>query len=244
MKSLLLLRSLIVTWMLFPLITVAGSLLVLMSVMLNPSWVNPVIRIWARGVCRLYGVKVKVHGLENLNEGGFLLLFNHASFFDIFAISSVLPEIRFGAKVELFKIPFFGAAMKSVGVIPIAREHREKSVQSLTDNQHRLASGVRVGLSPEGGRLGGEDFLAPFKSGPFHFAIGARAPIQPVLIQGASLVWPKGSLTPGMVAWCHQIDLVILPAIDTSPYSLDQRNELKDHTYKIMKEALENWRSQ
>jgi len=241
-KPLLLLRSGVVTLLLFPFLTVFSSLMVLVLVALKLRGENRIIQFWASSICRLYGVKVKVFYPDRIKPGGFLLLFNHASFFDIFAISSVLPEVRFGAKIELFKIPFFGSAMRSVGVIPISRDQRERSVQELRNNQHRISSGVRVALSPEGGRLGGEDFLAPFKSGPFHFAIGSGAPIQPVLVQGASLVWPKGSLTPGARGWRSEIELVFLPQISTEDYNFEQRNQLKDIVYQIMESALIDWR--
>lgn len=243
MIVLLLLRSLVATWLLFPLVTVLGSFLVLVCVLLRIPFENHVIKYWAKSVCWLYGVTVNMHFAERLAPGGFLILFNHSSFFDIFALSSVLPEIRFGAKVELFKIPIFGAAMRSVGVIPITRDQREKSVSALRANETRVTQdGVRVGLSPEGGRLGGEDFLAPFKSGPFYFALGAKAPIQPCIIQGASLVWPKGSLLPGCRQWASQIDLIFLDTIDTEKYAAGDRHQLKDFTYQVMEQALISWR--
>jgi 1-acyl-sn-glycerol-3-phosphate acyltransferase len=241
-KILLVLRSLIVTLLIFPLMTLVSSLVVLFLANLGSPLVNGVIQFWARSVCWLYGVTVKVYYPENIRDGGFLLLFNHSSFFDIFAISSVLPEIRFGAKIELFKIPFFGSAMRAVGVIPISREEREKSVQELKNHEHKIAKGMRVALAPEGGRLGGEDFLAPFKSGPFYFALSSGAAIQPVLIQGASLIWPKGSLTPAIKRWKSEIKLIFLPQISTSSYQIDQRNELKNATFHAMDKTLKDWR--
>jgi 1-acyl-sn-glycerol-3-phosphate acyltransferase len=232
-----------VTFVIFPIVTLISSVFVIVCAYVKPNLVDIFIKAWAKLVCWMYGVRVTVYYPENIKPGGFLLLFNHSSFFDIFALSSVLPEIRFGAKKELFRIPFFGSAMKAVGVIPIERDQRDRAIETLRHNQHRLAKGTRVGLSPEGGRLGGEDFLSPFKSGPFYFALGARAPIQPVLIQGASLVWPKGSWMPAKTRWLSEIELVFLPQIQTTLYTFDQRNELKDYTFEVMHSALKQWRA-
>jgi len=244
LKIFLLLRSVLVTFIIFPIVTIILSACVLVCAFFKANQVDIFIKVWAKLVCWMYGVRVKVYNFQNIKPGGFLLLFNHSSFFDIFALSSVLPELRFGAKIELFRIPIFGSAMRAVGVIPIERDQRERSIAALQGNRHRLKKGVRVGLSPEGGRLGGEDFLSPFKSGPFYFALGAQAPIQPVIIQGASLVWPKGSWTPALNQWVSEIELVFLPQIPTDSYSLDQRNELKDYTYHVMLTALKQWRAQ
>ena len=85
------------------------------------------VKWWGQSACWLFGVQVEVTGKERWKrDSGGVVLFNHTSFFDIFAMAGYLPDMRFGAKIELFKIPVFGAAMKRVGILPIDRERREK----------------------------------------------------------------------------------------------------------------------
>jgi 1-acyl-sn-glycerol-3-phosphate acyltransferase len=211
-------------------------------IFLKKKDLNFFVGLWGRCTCWLYGVRLQIFYPENISPGGFLLLFNHSSFFDIFALSAVLPDLRYGAKIQLFQIPIFGLAMKCAGIIPIDREHREKSIEALHDNRDRFSKGLRVALSPEGGRVGSDSELSPFKSGPFYFVLSGQGLIQPVLLQGAQDVWSKGSLFPGMKSWTHTLDLVFLPPISTESYTLDQRKELKDHVYSVMKKALHQWR--
>jgi 1-acyl-sn-glycerol-3-phosphate acyltransferase len=87
------------------------------------SWI---ISSWGRLGLKVFGVKLEVRGLENVPSGSALFLFNHTSFFDIFALVAAYPDMRFGAKIELFSIPLFGPAMRRMGVLPIARTRREE----------------------------------------------------------------------------------------------------------------------
>src|SRR5688500_436902 len=92
----------------------------------NRKLEDHIVEFWTRNACRMFGVKVVVKGQEHIPAGGCLFVFNHTSFFDIFAMNGWLPSFRFGAKIDLFKIPVFGAAMRRAGILPIARERREE----------------------------------------------------------------------------------------------------------------------
>jgi 1-acyl-sn-glycerol-3-phosphate acyltransferase len=76
--------------------------------------------------------------------------------------------------------------------------------------------------------------LAPFKSGPFIFAINAHAPLVPVVVKGASDVMPKGSFIPNWGRWTSTITLQVLPAVDTSPYTTATRPALQEEVRKAM----------
>lgn len=86
------------------------------------------IRAWSGPLLWVFGIRVIGQGDENIPaKGGGIIVFNHQSLFDIPALTSSTPKkIRFGAKIELFKIPFFGAAMRAVGTLPIARNNRNE----------------------------------------------------------------------------------------------------------------------
>src|SRR5208337_3364393 len=70
-------------------------------------------RVWARLIIVTCGIKVEVEGLDNLRGlKSYVLVANHQSFFDIFAVLAYLPgDTRFVAKKELLKIPVVGYAM-------------------------------------------------------------------------------------------------------------------------------------
>lgn len=193
---------------------------------------------WARGTCFLFGVEVSVFGAENLGDDASLLLFNHTSFFDIFAIQSVFPHVRFGSKIELFSIPIFGQAMRLFGILPITRHDREKVIQVYKRAQSRTQKGEQFVLSPEGGRgISGE--LLPFKAGPFIFAIHSKMKAVPIVVRGALPIMNKKTYIPNTHQLKSRITLEVLPGHDASLYSEDTYKLLKDAVYQQMKERLE-----
>lgn len=195
---------------------------------------NTIIQFWGQWTCLLFGISVKVKNIENLNKvKGAVILFNHSSFFDVFAICGFLRGVRFGAKIELFKIPIFAQAMRRLGTIPIARKNRDEVFKVYEEAQPRFALGEKFALSPEGGRFHSDD-LAHFKTGPFVFALTSKVPIIPVVIHGAHECWPKGVLIPNTKSWTGTITVTVLDPIDTESYSFDQRRDLQHKVYEAM----------
>lgn len=239
MKLILLLRSLIATFILVPLVSIVGCTGAILSqgVFKSRRWAEIFFVWWAGNICKFYGVRVVARGAENFPAGGAMLLFNHTSFFDIFALYSVFPFFRFGAKIELFSIPIFGYAMKAVGTLPIARGNREAAIRVLQAAVQRAKDGEKFGLSPEGGRST-EDKLQPFKAGPFLFAIEAQVPLVPVVIRGALQVLPKGGVLPGLRAWHSTIYLDVLPPIPTAGFKVEERQVLQDEAREAMQKKL------
>ncbi len=188
---------------------------------------------WGVISCKMFGVQVKVMGLENIPPGGGVYLFNHTSFFDIFAMVGYLPSVRFGAKIELFKIPVFGWAMRRVGILPIARRNREEVFKTYKEAEARLQAGEHIALAPEGTRQA-EEKLGQFKAGPFVFAIRAQVPIIPIVIKKASHILPKHSYFPNLGTWSRQIQIWILPAIETRNISVEERPILQSKVLEAM----------
>lgn len=235
MRLLILMRSLIAT-LLMPLIVLfLGTLIVICYyVFRKRSIENYIIRLWGIWVCWLSGVEVRLHNAEVLPAGGYLLLFNHASFFDIFALVQAVDGLRFGAKAELFKIPVFAQAMTIAGTLPIARDNRQEVIRVYDDAKKRFAKGAKFALSPEGGRFYNPEKLSPFKSGPFIFAISSSVPIVPAVIHGAYEVLPKGGFLFNTRQWKSVINIHFLSPIETSSYSIEQRHQLMSEVYEKM----------
>src|SRR5690349_12882311 len=124
-------------------------------------------RTWARSLCAAAGARVVVHNPERILAGrGAVYASNHVSWYDVFAIASVLPRYTFIAKAELRKIPIFGIGAESAGVVFLARENRKSAFEAYEQVAKKIAHGLNVVVCPEGTR-GNRYDLRPFKKGPF-----------------------------------------------------------------------------
>lgn len=237
MKFLTLLRSIVIT-LLFPFTVIAiGPFAILGHYAFhNRRLDDAIISFWARLCCRMAGVEVVIVGRENIPSSGCLFLFNHTSFFDVFALAGYIRQLRFGAKAELFKIPIFAHAMRAVGTLPIARNNRDEVYKVYEEAKQRFANGEQFALSPEGGRFYGPE-LSPFKAGPFIFAMSAGVPVVPVVITGAYEALPKGAFLFNKDHWRHTVRIEILAPIETAPYAEGHRRELQRLVYERMNEV-------
>jgi 1-acyl-sn-glycerol-3-phosphate acyltransferase len=179
-------------------------------------------RTWARSMIVAAGVKIVVHNPERMLRGrGAVYASNHVSWFDVFAIASVLPRYTFVAKSELRKLPLFGWGAESAGVVFLARDNRKSAFESYKGAAQTVKEGQSIVVFPEGTR--GRDYhLRSFKKGPFVLAIAAQAPVVPVLVYGALEVMPKGSfrIQPATV------HVHFLEAVESEGLDYDQRHEL------------------
>jgi len=219
--------------------TVICSYLVVIFSVLRLKWLSQVFvpRIWGKTLAALSFLDIKVEGLETLPEGGALYLFNHASHFDIPIIVSTMDRwIRFGAKIELFKVPFLSTSMRWLGVIPIERTSRKKVLSTYTKYYDKVAEGHNFILAPEGTRQT-EPHIGRFKRGPFIFALAAKAPIVPIVIKGAIEALPKGSMVISKNRWRVPIYVKYLPPISVEGYSEDNMDELQERVHKAMEDA-------
>ncbi len=221
--------------------TIACSLFVILSGFLNlQNIATQLMRGWATVVMFVFGIKIVFAGDQNLpDQDGGIIVFNHQSHFDIPAIMmTTTKNIRFGAKIELFKIPFFGAAMRKVGTLPIARDNRNEVLKIYREAEARLKENTIFVLAPEGTRQK-EPVLGRFKKGPFLFAINAQVPIIPVVIKGAHAVLPKDSLGVNVGAWSRTIQLEYLPPFPTKGMRPEDVGMLLDRVRERMDEAYQ-----
>lgn len=191
-------------------------------------------RLWSSLVLWAAGVKVRVHGLENLKSGEpHIFASNHVSWFDVPALAKILPRYKFVAKAELFKVPIFGSGMRSVGMIEIQRDNRKAAFGAYELAAEKIRSGNSVVVFPEGTR-GRAYPLRPFKKGPFVLAIAAGVPIVPIIVHGTIEIMQKGSL------WVHPgtIDVHLLEPVTTTGVDYDHREALMQTVRTRMAEAM------
>jgi 1-acyl-sn-glycerol-3-phosphate acyltransferase len=220
-------------------LTIVLGLIVIVAALLGVkdkpgSIYDKVPRWWSTGVMWMTGVKVRVHGMENARSGEpHIFASNHVSWFDVPALAKVLPRYKFVAKAELFKVPIFGPAMRSVGMIEIQRENRKAAFGAYDVAAERIRAGNSVVVFPEGTR-GYAYPLRPFKKGPFVLAIAAGVPIVPIIVHGTIGVMPKGSI------WAHPgtIDVHLLEPVSTSGVDYDHRETLMQTVRTRMADAM------
>ncbi len=155
---------------------------------------------WGRLVIRGSGVEVVVRNGERLHPpGGSILVANHRSWFDIFALSAALDHsFVFIGKKEISSIPLVGMVWQKVGHIAIDRSDRQAAVASLERADRLLREGRTIVIFPEGTRSP-DGRLGRFKKGAFVIAIRSQVPIIPVAIRGTGRIMKKGSweIEPG-----------------------------------------------
>lgn len=190
--------------------------------------------IWARSILAASPIEVTVSGLSNIDPAkSYIYMSNHQSNYDIPILLWHLPvQFRWLAKVELFRIPFFGYAMKRAGYICIDRSNQKSAFESLKKAAEIIKNGVSVMIFPEGTRsMDGN--IGSFKKGGFVLAVESGVPIVPVIIRGTFSVMPKSRLLikPG------RVNLEILKPVETSGFTKDNKDELMEKIRNIMCEA-------
>ncbi|MDO4936800.1 MAG: lysophospholipid acyltransferase family protein [Sutterellaceae bacterium] len=157
----------------------------------GPESRGRVIRRWAGRLLRWLGVKVRVNGQldekaahdTGITPGktGRLILSNHISFLDIFALDSVLPS-GFVAKAEIAKWPVFGVIAKHVGTIFIERGNKRALIGIGQGMQQALKDGKNLLMFPEGTTSDGTKLLK-LHANLMEAAVRTQADVVPVVLQ-------------------------------------------------------------
>ena len=159
-----------------------------------------------------------------------VIVCNHESHMDAPSILASLHErsIRFVAKAELFRIPFFGWGLGATGNIRVERNHTAADLGRLREASAR-PSDSDVLFFAEGTRSR-EGAYRAFKKGAFALAIQQQLPILPVAIGGSyECVRPHTlQIRPGKIA------VVVGEPIDVRGMTLADRDALRDRVQQIV----------
>ncbi|MDH3735261.1 MAG: 1-acyl-sn-glycerol-3-phosphate acyltransferase [Gemmatimonadota bacterium] len=169
----------------------------------RPSAFDWIHRNWARSLLWGAGVRLEVQGLEHSVPGrGQIIVANHESMFDIWALMSAVPaSLRFVAKEELSKIPVFAAACRAAGHVFIDRRRAAAAGDAMRAAGERMKEeGLTLVLFAEGTRSPDGE-LRPFRKGAFAIAIETQTFLVPVAIDGTAGILPTGGkrVHPGTV---------------------------------------------
>ncbi len=139
--------------------------------------------------------RFKVTGRERIPmEGPLVVVANHESFLDPFAIGVALmkrPPAAFLAAPWLYDKPIAGSFSRRVGTIPAYGDGKE--VTALRESIRILQRGGTVALFPQGGIA--RDGIA---GGAAFMALKAQAPLLPMRVTGASKALPLKRWWPSL----------------------------------------------
>jgi 1-acyl-sn-glycerol-3-phosphate acyltransferase len=180
-------------------------------------------RLWGKIALLANRVKVKIEGMEHLNEKGpYIFMSNHQGYYDVFTLLGHLPyQFKWLVKKELFSIPFFGWTMAAVGYISVDRGGTRDTVEAMNEAAQKIRDGMSVVIFPEGSRSP-DGSIQPFKKGGFTLAIKSKVPIVPIAISGSRDIMPKDKFT----ATSGEIRMLMGHPIETESYSLKDRESL------------------
>lgn len=196
-------------------------------------------RTWSKVMLFCGGIRLKKdYSALPKEDAPFILMANHQSLLDIFALYASLPIFRsaFIAKQSLFKIPIFGWSLKGGGLIPIDRSNSRRAMKSIADAVDRTRQGWSIIIFPEGTRDHDFDKLAPFQIGGMVLTLKSGLPIAPIVMTGSGEILPKGQ--KGLTRGKRTIRIKALPPVITEgKYTLKERERLKDDLYELMNRA-------
>jgi 1-acyl-sn-glycerol-3-phosphate acyltransferase len=223
---------LILTALLGPLVVLAGVL----GVEEKPGGIyQKLMHAWCRSILKISGVRLEVNNPERMSEHeGHVYIANHVSWYDIFALASVIPRYTWIAKAELRKLPLFGRAAEAAGIVFIDRDNKKAAFESYRLAAEDVRRGRSVIICPEGTR--GLDYhLRPFKKGPFVLAIASGSPVIPTLVHGTREIMPKGSF----IVRGGKVRIHFLEPVPTQGFTYADRTRLMEIVWSRMATEME-----
>lgn len=196
----------IIKCLLFLLVTITVVIPVLIC------WVLGLVRLRARLVWiffkligRISGVRLTIDG-EVSRERPLMIVANHSSYLDIFALGSILP-LSFTPKLEIRSWPVIGFFCVLADCIFIERRPSDMQ-RAQAEMSARLNLGKVLALFPEG-TTGDGLHVMPFKSGFLNLVEAHDLPLQPATIAYTHVAdVPLNAIIRDQVAWIGDADFV------------------------------------
>jgi 1-acyl-sn-glycerol-3-phosphate acyltransferase len=198
---------------------------------------------WSRQLLEELGVRIVTDGV--LPERG-LLVANHISWLDIYAINAVAPT-TFLSKDDVLHWPVIGWLAKRVGTLFLERGSRTAALRAKELLVAELRAGRLVGVFPEG-TTGFGDHVMPFHAALFQSAIDAEVAVMPALVRytdgqgkfslaaayvGETSLWE--CVRSIVSASGLTVRVAFQPAVDTA--GADRRH-LAHHSHQVISHAL------
>jgi 1-acyl-sn-glycerol-3-phosphate acyltransferase len=146
----------------------------------SPARQDRILRWWGRGVLRALRVTPLVRGAAPGLQAPVLLVANHVSWLDIFAIHAVKP-VRFVAKADIHSWPVLGWLCARTGTLFIERDRARHALHVIHAMRARLTAGFSIGIFPEGTSSAG-DYVRAFHAALFQ-AVPGQGAMVPVALR-------------------------------------------------------------
>lgn len=193
-------------------------------------------------VMRLQRWRFDVKGLGHVpTSGGAVIVANHQSFWDFFAVCRYPYEtlgrpVRILAKKSMFEVPIFGRViMYGTGCIPVDRSN---GVGAFNAAIEALQAGELVLVLPEGTISRSFDLL-PFRSGALRMAQTAGVPIIPAATWGSHRFYT--SLRRPAWRWRLPISVRYGNPIDPAGHSAEELKSLQANVQTQLDDAIADY---
>jgi 1-acyl-sn-glycerol-3-phosphate acyltransferase len=168
----------------------------------------------------------------------YVVVSNHQSHADIPLISHLPWEMKWLAKIELFKLPLIGWLLKLAGDIPVNRQDRRQGVVVLQTAANYLRQRCSVMFFPEGTRSP-DGKVHRFNEGGFRLAIKEGIAVLPLVVEGSRDCLPKHGWQFGPPG---DIQLKVLPPIETTGMEAKDTSALCENVRQMIIRQIAEWR--
>lgn len=171
------------------------------AALMGPRALRVVVDGWSgfHRICArvLLGISVRVEG--TLPATGHLVALRHESFFEAIDLPRLLDYPAVFAKAELLRIPGWGWAARTYGLVPVEREQGARTLRAMvTAAREANAAGRVLAIFPEGTRIP-VGTVAPLQAGFAGLYKLLALPVVPVAVNSGHLYhrrWKKaGTIT-------------------------------------------------
>jgi 1-acyl-sn-glycerol-3-phosphate acyltransferase len=189
--------------------------------------------MWAKSVFLIIGKRFRVHGKENIKKGErYILVANHASLFDIVAITSFYPGVSWFGHERLLKVPLFGKILKMVDYVPF-KERTIKNTRQMLEQLGQKSKKHTIAIFPEGTRtLNGK--INNFYKGFIYLFRTADVGILPVTLNGFYKLKPKNRF---YINFDSKLDVVIHKPIKREELTEKTDNEIIETVKAVIESA-------
>ena len=131
---------------------------------------------FAKAICMIafnIWYKLDYHGLENIpSGGGYILMSNHRSMIDpIILAEKAHGQVRYMGKMELFRNPILGWALRTIGTFPVDRGAGDTS--AIDNSRKVIEEGDILGIFPLQDRRAAASQVGRGAGGTTHRSAGA-----------------------------------------------------------------------
>ena len=198
--------------------------------------IHVMFQLWAKSVFIIIGKKFKVHGLENIRKGEkYILVANHASLFDIVAITSFYPEISWFGHERLLKVPLFNMILKMTDYVPF-KEPNYRNTRDMIKQLTHKSKQKTVAIFPEGTRtLNGR--INTFYRGFIYLYRTSDLKILPVTLNGFYDLKPKNRM---YINFDSKLDIIVHKPIKREELDRRTDREIIDAVKSIIESAYKN----